>query len=192
ADTCAPDRKQLVGWCCKPGEICVHTQDQQIGGCKCTGEDCGTFCCPRGYACQHNTFSKDECVKLCEGTGKPRCGATCCNAAEVCVDGECQCPAPKVKCARGCCKPNDGPKQPDVDTGNPLDNLLNMMRQTSASHGGSGQRSFRAAAPEVGATPALLVLGAVAGQGTAASQAFRDSHRGRDYRRAVVVATTSL
>jgi hypothetical protein len=191
ADSCAPARKQVVGWCCKSGEQCVHTSDQQIGGCKCTGEECGDFCCPKGYACEQNTFSSNQCVKLCEGTNKPRCGATCCTARETCVDGECQCPAPQVKCARGCCRPQDGPKQPDQDTGNPLQNLWNMMQQTSAGHGGS-QRSLRALAPEVGATPALLVLGAISGQRAAALGAFSDPTRGRSFTRTVAVPKTSV
>ena len=179
------------GWCCLPGEKC----GKQLGQCTCTGETCDELCCQKGYACRRNTFSANECVKLCDN-GTPRCGQDCCGGQTHCAGDHCACTPPAVECATGCCNPKKTPADPNVRP-SALENFLNMMRQTSATHGGSGHRAAsrspaRQAAVAARPGAALGALAAVNAQGGAALAAFTDGHHDSAFRRKVTAARPSL
>ncbi len=189
AGTCSDGRQQKSGWCCKPGEQC----GTEFGGCKCTGEDCGDFCCVKGKYCEHHSIGANECKQLCPDGGH-RCGYDCCTSNRQCSGGlfpSCECRSPLVDCGTGCCDPSKTVKDPNFFD-NTFQGWFDTASRSSSSHGGGNRRSVRAAAPVTSVAQALLVMAATDAQRAAAFAAFTDGHHDNAYRSSVAVAKVSL
>jgi len=178
--------QQVSGWCCRAGEVCPPTTPDRFGDCICRGEVCGeTLCCDPGEVCESSFFGdRNGCVKKCPD-GKARCrGSECCTGDLVCTSDGCACPSGTVQRGVGKCVP---PKEdPGDPRWHPIDNLLNMMGATSASHGGS--RLMIARPSQTGSSAvdsALVAIAAVNGQATAAQLAFNSGKRDPAFRRKV-------
>lgn len=174
-----------LGWCCRAGEIC----GSRFNDCTCAGTTCGQYlCCGKGEVCESNFFgSRNACVKKCDDGSNP-CKGTCCKGDLVCTSDGCACPSGSVQRGVGVCVP---PKEdPGDPPWNPIRNLLNTIRATSAAHQGtSGSaigRPAQSGSPAI--DTALIALAAVEGQAAAAALAFGEGKRDPAFRRTVRVA----
>ena len=184
--TCSDTRSQVFGWCCGIGSSC----GKDFGECKCAGP-----VCPDGHCCpKHHYCDGPLCKKYCDANDTvERCGDDCCGPGRTCSGVPfftCECQSPLVECGSDCCNPKDTPDQPNW-LQRQINNWLGMAQQSSAAHGGGHRRTARAA-PEVGATNALLVLATTSGQRGAAREAFVDGHRDANFVSTVKVAKVSL
>jgi len=183
---CSEAHNQTYGWCCRPGEGCSPTQ---FGRCFCAGQDCGDLCCNAGEQCE-SFLGQKSCEKLCPD-GKRKCNGICCTGLETCGFFGCSCKPGLVSCGTGlCCSPREDPGDPHPFY-NPIQSLLNMMGESSASHSGSSSRLGFAHPAQSGFAPvdaALDALAAVNGQGAAAMLAIRESKRDPAFRQRVAVA----
>jgi hypothetical protein len=173
------------GWCCRPGETCGPEFDE----CTCpSSQDCGDYCCTPREVCVNPTLGSRYCDTPCPGTGKPKCGGTCCTRSERCGVFGCDCPSGTARSGGDCVSPRDDPGDPRPSD-NPFRNMFDMLGQVSSSHGGSSRLMLgrRAQTGASALDAALDALAAVNAQGAAAMLAFRFGRRDPAFRRRVAV-----
>jgi hypothetical protein len=182
-----------AGWCCHTSMTC----GVDIGDCVCLppGTGCGDQCCKGKQYCDTSLFGEDVCVDRCFD-GREKCNGYCCTHSEHCLLGiGCTCNSGYSAEGTNCVKDRDDPGDPPT---NPLQRMLNMMQQTSASHGGGSSTRARPRgiqprgaavpfAPPAGVNAAVAALAAVNAQGAAAMLSIRFGKRDPNFRSKVKV-----
>ena len=158
-------------WYCEKGERCGAKPRQ----CCQPKYQCGDNCCTSGQYCETHSLGSDFCADICKTTGHDQCIGVCCTENETCGFFGCSCKSGYVSGGNGTCtKPENDPGEPKPGW-NPIRSMLNMMGQTSATHGGSrylivGDRTDSGSAS---VDAALRALAAVNAQGAAAMLSIR-------------------
>ncbi len=197
-------RTLKYGWCCFPSQKC----GTKLGECGCSGQVCGQGCCPGpvkgaktpegdadpGWYCEGGNICKRKCAGGATGV---RCGTDCCTGQTHCAGDHCECTAPAVVCATGCCNPKTTTEDPLIR--NPLwDFWKSLIGDTAATHGGGthGLRELSlahgAAAATAGAVAAVAQVAVVNAQTGAALAAFTDGHHDSAFKQTVKAAKPSL